>query len=130
MLVVEPTKRMSIPEILQSKWVRSADQDEIEGSDEEENLFFESHSFGGNETNLNAILNGGITNRSNQSQNTVLCSERSINPMQQQGNVNEINIGNLIIKDDDVKGTFARPAQDAKLSYSNYCAITQDFGTH
>ena len=24
-LVVEPTKRMSIPEILQSKWVRSAD---------------------------------------------------------------------------------------------------------
>lgn len=130
MLVVEPTKRMSIPEILQSKWVRSADQDEIEGSDEEENLFFESQSFGGNETNLNAILNGGITNRSNQSQNTVLCSERSINPMQQQGNVNEINIGNLIIKDDDVKGTFALPAQDVKLSYSNYCAVTQDFGTH
>ena len=50
--------------------------------------------------------------------------------MQQQGNVNEINIGNLIIKDDDVKGTFARPAQDVKLSYSNYCAVTQDFGTH
>ena len=133
-MVVEPTKRMSIPEILQSKWVRSADLDEIEGSDEEEDLFFESQSFGRNETNLNAILNGGITNRSNQSQSTVLCSERSINPMQQQGNVNEINIGNLIIKDDDVnqlpKGTFARPAQDVKLSYSNYCAVTQDFGTH
>jgi hypothetical protein len=67
MLVVEPTKRMSIPEILQSKWVRSADLDEIEGSDEEEDLFFESQSFGRNETNLNAILNGSITNRSNQS---------------------------------------------------------------
>jgi len=61
---------------------------------------------------LNAILNGGITNRS-ESQSTILCSERSINPMQQQGNVNEINIGNLMIKDDEEnhlpRETFARP---------------------
>ncbi len=77
-------------------------------------MFFESQSFGRHETNLNAILNGGTTSRSNQSQNTVLCSERSINPMQQLGNVNEINIGNLLNVAEDAsslpKGTFARPA--------------------
>ena len=59
-------------------------------------MIFESQSFGRHETNLNAILNGGITSRSNQSQNTMLCSERSINLMQQQGNVNEMNIVNLL----------------------------------
>ena len=77
-------------------------------------MIFESQSFGRHETNLNAILNNGITSRSNQSQNTILCFERSINLMQQQGNVNEINIGNLLNVADKAsslpKGAFARPA--------------------
>ena len=57
------------------------------------------------------------------------------NPMQQKGNINEMNLENIF---HNVNGTqqssesrYASESEPTdKLSYQNYCALTQDFGTY
>jgi len=58
-----------------------------------------------------------------------------MNPMQQVGNINELKMENLFnsIQFEDEPSTKQSTGTDSasfKLSYNNYCAVTQDFGTH
>jgi len=50
------------------------------------------------------------------------------NPMQQIGNINVLNIDNLFTNESP--SDLAASGVPGKLSYNNYCAVTQDFGTH
>ena len=48
--------------------------------------------------------------------------------MQQIGNINVLNIDNLFTNDSPINQGVS--AKTSKLSYNNYCAVTQDLGTH
>ena len=58
--------------------------------------------------------------------------------MHQIGNINVINIENLFHDILDGESATVEPTQDSaidasgnnRLNYDNYCAVTQDFGTH
>jgi hypothetical protein len=51
--------------------------------------------------------------------------------MQQIGNINVLNIDNLFTNDSPTPESMGKAdGKLAKLSYNNYCAVTQDFGTH
>jgi hypothetical protein len=49
--------------------------------------------------------------------------------MQQIGNINVLCIDNLFTNDSPTP-SMSDAESKAKLSYNNYCAVTQDFGTH
>lgn len=49
--------------------------------------------------------------------------------MQQIGNINVLKIENLFHEEDD-QAKEPVPDSGARLTYDNYCAVTQDFGTH
>lgn len=104
MLVLEPSKRISIPEILSHKWLRGAsDPEGIEGSEEDDDHDFQMGvSFGREECNLNPFIPG-----------------KDQTPMQS-GNINLVNVENLFTDQDC----------GCKLSYIDYCAVTQDYYTH
>ncbi len=108
MLVLIPSKRISIPEILSHPWLKGAlDPDGIEGTEEDDDHDFKmGMKFQRQECNMNPF--SGLT-------------ETEQSPLYQGGNINLVNIDNLF--NEDTVNKF-------KLSYNNYCAVTQDYYTH
>ena len=112
-----PHQRISIPEILNHSWMKGAlDPDGIEGTEEDDDHDFRMGlSFQRQECNLNPLLNPNTTNGAGQASQTN--SDQS--PLYQ-GNINQVNIDNL----------FYDGQVTCKLSYMNYCALSQDYYTH
>lgn len=122
MLVINPTDRISLPEILCHPWLKNIigpDGLPLDGDTEDDDDFHDfnmSLSLQRQECNLNplSVKTGEITER---------CQNAMDEPktIQQIGNINVINIENLF---------FNERANKCKLSYMNYCAVTQDFNTY
>ena len=66
-----------------------------------------------------------------ESNDEILLTEQETNPMHQIGNINVLDIENLFDERGASGGQIPAPEQgNNRLSYDNYCAVTQDFGTH
>lgn len=88
------------------------DPDGIEGTeDDDDHDFRTSLSFQRQECNLNPLLGNGTN------QSSCLADQ---SPLYTGGNINQVNIDNL----------FYDGQISCKLSYMNYCALTQDYYTH
>jgi serine/threonine protein kinase len=106
MLVVTPHHRIPIPQILRHKWLRNIDGLEDSTSEEDDERNFEvSLSFGRDECNFNPLF--GVANQGNISarSNSMLMTEQSMNPMQQSGNINELNLENLFYGTEETQET-------------------------
>lgn len=91
MLVLEPTDRISIPEILSHPWMQTKDE------------------FGIDDNMDSMDLQHGISSK-----------DLMMGTSTEEGDINSVNIDNLFPNKDSYQ---------AKLSYTDYCAITQDFAT-
>lgn len=92
------------------------DPDGIEGTeDDDDHDFRMGLSFQRQECNLNPLLGN---NQGTAAGSTAATSDQS--PLYQDGNINQVNIDNL----------FYDGQVTCKLSYMNYCALTQDYYTH
>lgn len=110
MLVVRPESRISIPHMLSHPWVRDVEKGAYgsleEPGDEEHDLKV------GNTFFRQEVLGGLIPGcRAGQSEN---------------GNINFVNIENLYYGGGDPSDCYI----DEKLTYSDYCALTEDFMTY
>jgi hypothetical protein len=138
MLVIKPEDRIHLPEILCHPWLKhiiGPDGLPIDGGTEDDDDadlhdFHMSLSFQRQECNLNPLsvnmgqktgesaLPGEITERCRDALDSVNPHRRS---QQAIGNINNINIANLFKEGEEKQG---------RLSYVNYCAVTQDFNTY
>jgi hypothetical protein len=98
MINLKPEDRITIPQILASKWMKelnsdseSDDEEEQKGDKEENGEQGENNSQGDDEIDFKEIS----------------------------GNINYVNVDNLFYSEN----------YRTKLSYSNYCCITEDFTT-
>jgi serine/threonine protein kinase len=110
MLVLTPDQRISLPEMLNHPWLRETDSLD-DGEEDEHDLkvgatFFRSEC-------LNGIVGGSM----------------------ESGNINYINVENIYYK--SIKETAQIAAnggepvrEQTKMSYSDYCALTEDFMTY
>ena len=95
---------MTVPQILSHAWLKETNEDESD--DEEENNKEEEED---GAKNTNAVVGGG--------QNGNKTSDIDLKNIQ--GNVNYVNVDNL----------FYHENYKIKLSYTDYCCITEDFST-
>lgn len=65
-------------------------EDDSQSDDEDDHNFQVGLSFGRSECNFNPLFGGNQTDRS-----TIQQSEQSTNPLEQGGNINELNLENL-----------------------------------
>ena len=110
MLVLTPDERISLPEMLNHPWLRESDTLD-DGEDDEHDLkvgatFFRSEC-------LNGIVGGSM----------------------ESGNINYINVENIYYKSIKETALIAENGKAAskvqtKMSYSDYCALTEDFMTY
>lgn len=105
MIKLNPKDRLTIPQILAHPWLKETNEDE---SDEEPT---EEDKKSPSEKDTSAIAGGS---KSTNQQKTSDVDLKNI-----QGNVNYVNVDNLFY--DEVYQT--------KLSYTDYCCITEDFST-
>ncbi len=88
--------RISIPLILRHEWLKSLDslEDDDDSDEADDHDFQVSLSFGRSECNFNPLYGaaGGIGDVSARSNLSLLQTEQSINPMNQGGNINELNL--------------------------------------
>ena len=77
------------------------------------------------ETNETQVAD--VTEESN---DEILLTEQETNPMHQIGNINVLDIENLFDEGGASGSQIPVPEANNRLSYGNYCAVTQDFGTH
>mmetsp|Transcript_7512 Transcript_7512/g.12687 ORF Transcript_7512/g.12687 Transcript_7512/m.12687 type:complete len:305 (-) Transcript_7512:105-1019(-) len=103
MIQLEPKARLTVPQILSHSWLKETNEDE---SDEEEDENNEDDKDG--KENNNAVQGGQGNNKQN-----------DIDLKNIQGNVNYVNVDNL----------FYHENYKIKLSYTDYCCITEDFST-
>lgn len=102
MILLEPRARLTVPEILSHAWLKETNEDESD--EEEENAEEEKDG-----KDKNAVTGGqGGTKK-----------ENDIDLKNIQGNVNYVNVDNL----------FYHENYKIKLSYTDYCCITEDFST-
>jgi len=115
MLVLKPESRISMPQMLNHPWVRDVEKGfgEFEQEDEEDDehdlrvgtTFFRQEV-------LNGLIPGGAHSGTNEN-----------------GNINFVNVENLYYKGG--KHTPGQPSRvEDKVSYSDYCALTEDFMTY
>ena len=102
MILLEPRARLTVPEILSHQWLKETNEDE---SDEEEENAEETDKDG---KNTSAVAGGQGAKK-----------ENDIDLKNIQGNVNYVNVDNL----------FYHENYKIKLSYTDYCCITEDFST-
>ena len=69
-----------------------------------------------------------------ESNDEVLLTEQETNPMHQIGNINVLDVENLFHESktatDGQNDGAAEAVANDRLTYDNYCAVTQDFGTY
>lgn len=102
MIQLEPKQRLTVPQILSHAWLKETNEDE---SDEEEEDKDEGD--GTKDGKDNSTVTGGQGTKSD------------IDLKNIQGNVNYVNVDNL----------FYHENYKIKLSYTDYCCITEDFST-
>jgi len=103
MIQLEPKQRLTFPQILSHAWLKETNDDESE--EEEENGDEEGKD---KEKDTSAVVGG----QGNQ-------TKSDIDLKNIQGNVNYVNVDNL----------FYHENYKIKLSYTDYCCITEDFST-
>jgi hypothetical protein len=108
MIVLEPSERISIPEMLNHPWVKDVEKSFLTGNEEDDEpdlqvgtTFFRQEVLGG--------LIPGARNANNEN-----------------GNINFVNIENLYYRGGDPKDL----SVNEKITYSDYCALTEDFMTY
>lgn len=108
MIVLKPDKRITIPQMLSHPWVRDVEKSclGVDENDEEHDLkvgttFFRQEVLGG--------LIPGSQNSGNEN-----------------GNINFVNIENLYYRSGEPESVKI----DEKITYSDYCALTEDFMTY
>ena len=99
MISLEPKDRLTIPQILSHIWLKETNESDSEEEDEEEN---------GNKDEENK-------NEENKEDN----EDKDIDMKSIQGNVNYVNVDNL----------FYHQNYKTRLSYTDYCCVTEDFST-
>jgi len=113
MIVLKPEDRINIPGMLNHPWVKDVEKgfglEPEEEEDEEHDLkvgttFFRQEVLGGL---ITGASHGGNEN----------------------GNINFVNVENLFYKGGDPK-TNQPTAMEDKVTYSDYCALTEDFMTY
>lgn len=102
MIQLEPKSRLTVPQILSHAWLKETNEDE---SDEEEEENNEDEKDG---KDNNAVAGQAGNNK-----------QSDIDLKNIQGNVNYVNVDNL----------FYHENYKIKLSYTDYCCITEDFST-
>ena len=103
MIQLDPKQRLTVPQVLSHAWLKETNEDE---SDDEEEEQAEGDK---DDKNTNPVA-GGSGNANKQS---------DIDLKNIQGNVNYVNVDNL----------FYHENYKIKLSYTDYCCITEDFST-
>ncbi|CDW77508.1 protein kinase domain containing protein [Stylonychia lemnae] len=102
MLVLDPNERISIPEILSHQWMVSKDEMILQDD-------------------MIDLTNGTFLNRKDMySLGSSSFPSQAINETQGEPDINQVQIDNLFL---------GSKSYQAKLSYTDYCAITQDFAT-
>ena len=104
LLVLEPKNRLSIPEILAHPWVKDPDEEEEDSEDDEHDL----HT--------------GVSMSRNECMSTAGAAA-SQQTEDQRANINIINVDNIFYDERTDK-------YKTKLSYDDYCSLTQDFYTY
>jgi len=126
LLVVEPEKRISISQILRHPWLKDA-IDGIDNTVEDDMHDFEvAQRFQRDECNFNPL--SLCVAGSNDELESARLEPHETNPMAHIGNINVMNLDNLFSNESPAE--VRDPSEKAKLSYNNYCAVTQDNGTH
>jgi serine/threonine protein kinase len=103
-ITLDPFKRLTIPEILTHEWLKETNDDSEEETEEEE----EKDNKGEGE-------NKAVAAEDNEENKEDEIDLKSIS-----GNINFVNVDNL----------FYQENYKTKLSYTDYCWITEDFTTH
>jgi serine/threonine protein kinase len=116
MLVLTPEHRISISDILNHPWVKEANETEDEGMDDNEHDLKVGATFFRQEC-MNGILGGANGGQ------------------MESGNINYINVENLYYKCSKEEGLAGahekgQSKDNAKMTYSDYCALTEDFMTY
>ena len=108
---------MTIPQILGHPWLKETNEDDSEEEEEDKN----GHHSGAPDPNAppnNSVVEGGVPN-GQPGGPAAQQKSQDIDLKSIQGNVNYVNVDNLFY--DEVYST--------KLSYTDYCCITEDFST-
>lgn len=103
MIQLEPRARLTVPQILSHDWLKETNDDESEDEEDENN----DDVGGGSNKDKDATTGAGGNKQS------------EIDLKNIQGNVNYVNVDNL----------FYHENYKIKLSYTDYCCITEDFST-
>ena len=112
MLVLDPAKRISIPQMLNHPWVADVEKgfgDSEDGDDEEHDLKVGSTFF------RQEVLGGLITGHTSGGN--------------ENGNINFVNVENLYYRGGPPAENQATNPEE-KVTYSDYCALTEDFMTY
>ena len=112
MLVLDPAKRISIPQMLNHPWVADVEKgfgDSEDGEDEEHDLKVGSTFF------RQEVLGGLITGHTSGGN--------------ENGNINFVNVENLYYRGGAPAENQATNPEE-KVTYSDYCALTEDFMTY
>jgi len=104
MITLDPAKRLTMPMILTHSWLKETN--EGESSSDEEELVEEDKDGKGKKDGASATENKDAKNKA---------SDLDLKSIQ--GNVNYVNVDNL----------FYHENYKVKLSYTDYCCITEDF---
>ena len=104
MIKLEPKERITVPLILAHPWLKETNEDDSDEEDEEQKD--EDGQKPGTENK--SAIKGGEAQGNNE------IDLKSI-----QGNVNYVNVDNL----------FYQENYSTKLSYTDYCCVTEDFST-
>lgn len=102
MIQLEPKQRLTVPQILSHAWLKETNEDESDEEDEEK-----EEGEGNKDGKDGGSVTGGQGNKND------------IDLKNIQGNVNYVNVDNL----------FYHENYKIKLSYTDYCCITEDFST-
>lgn len=110
MIKLNPRDRLTIPQILAHAWLKETNEDDSDEEEEDKND--EGNNEGSTKDNRGTNQGGGVSGQNQQ-------KSQDIDLKSIQGNVNYVNVDNLFY--DENYGT--------KLSYTDYCCITEDFST-
>ena len=118
MITLEPSARLTIPQILGHNWLKETNEMQQSDSDEEEEEEENTNNDISGKTNNNEQNNDKqVVSGSNGGEGGVTGNKDNVDLQAIQGNVNYVNVDNL----------FYHENYKNKLSYIDYCCITEDF---
>jgi hypothetical protein len=122
LLKLEPKQRLTIPQILSHGWLKETNEDsESDEDEEEENDESNVTGGGGPVANSTIGVNGpGKENKAEKTAGNTTKGGEEVDLKSIGANINFVNVDNLFYEEN--YGT--------KLSYTDYCCITEDFTTH